>query len=677
MKTTIIHRMFEHANSTPQNIAFRFLNDLSNTPIEITFQELWQESSAIARHLQKLGNRNDRVMLFFPPGLSYVKAFYGCLMAGMVAVPLYPPRKNVKSDRIIKVAQSCQSTIALTTESEITVVKTSWEEQNTLGLPLEFHAVDQIRFREGDTPFDLPVLEYEKPAFLQYTSGSTGVPKGVMVTHENIVANCVHLSLMSSGNKDDIFVNWLPLFHDLGLVTAVLWPVYLGAPSTLMAPANFVREPAMWLKAITKYRGSMCGAPNFAYDLCSDKISDNDLDGLDLSSWRVCYNAAEPVRAETLNRFAARFKSIGFNENAFYPSFGMAEATACVTGVHWDIKPHQLHVNKKALANNVLEVVDDKHPQMKALVSCGTALEPHDLKIVDPESLQALKDGEVGEIWFSGPSVSPGYWQLQELSSTTFNQKIQGDGTQRGYMRTGDLGLIYQGELYVTGRIKDLIILRGRNYYPQDIEATTAKAHSAIRSGYVAAFSVVENDVEQLAVVAEIEREVFRSINADEVVQAIRHQIALDHEIAVSTVVLLRPYKIPVTSSGKIRRKQTKQMLLDGELEAINQLQSAESHRLLPQTQTEQRLLLIWEKALKNPSISIADNFFEIGGDSISGVDIIAGIKKEFDQLELDINAIQEVPTIAAMAQKIDLLLAYRASVQKTSSSARTTTLRI
>jgi acyl-CoA synthetase (AMP-forming)/AMP-acid ligase II/acyl carrier protein len=655
MNQTIIGSMIEHAGSKPDEIAFRYLTDLDQAPQELSFKGLWQDAQAIASYLSRIAEVGDRIMLFFPPGLAYVKAFYGCLIAGMVAVPLYPPRRNVKSDRIMKVAQSCQSTVALTTLSELTVVKGTWDEQNAINLPLNFHTTDHISYQDADLA-ELPQVDPAAAAFLQYTSGSTGTPKGVVITHANIIGNVRHLSLMSSGNPDDVFVNWLPLFHDLGLITAVLWPVYLGAPSNLMAPATFVREPVLWLKAISRYRGSMCGSPNFAYDLCSAKVAEADLAGLDLSSWRVAYNAAEPVRADTLDNFVARFGPCGFRAEAFYPGFGMAEATVFITGGEARLKPTILSVNKVALAAGQLELMDASDPLATRIVSCGTASEPHQVRVVDPDSACSLPEGRVGEIWFSGPSVSPGYWQLDELNAVTFHQNIVGETRSPGFLRTGDLGVMWQGELYVAGRIKDLIIVRGRNYYPQDIEASAGLAHKAIRQAAVAAFSVTEGGHEHLVVVAEIERECFRSMNADEVISAIRQQVMLDFDVSVDRVVLLKPYKIPLTSSGKIQRKQTREMLQSGELDVLAQSDiHAKKTQIDPVSPTEIKLHAIWLEVLQLEQISIADNFFEMGGDSVAAIEMAAALKKEFGGLELDTEQLQAFPTISLMAGFLDL----------------------
>ena len=655
MSFTIVDSIIEHAQSRPEAIAFQYLSDLEQTPHELTYQGLLQEAGAIALLLGKIAAPGDRIMLFFPPGMAYIKAFYGCLLAGMVAVPLYPPRRNSKSDRLIKVAQSCRSVVALTTLSELALVRAAWQEQNGLGLQLDFHATDGIVFDEN-APFVRPATNPDAIAFLQYTSGSTGTPKGVMVSHQNIIANVRHLSTMSTGNSADVFVNWLPLFHDLGLITAVLWPVYLGAISILMAPAVFVREPLIWLKAITRYRGSMCGAPNFAYDLCVSKIADRDLAGLDLSSWRVAYNAAEPVRAGTLEAFQSRFAACGLPPAAFYPAYGMAEATVLITGGNAAAVPPMLVANKQKLAEKQLCLVEPGHEQATRIVACGNALAPHQVCIVDPESCTALPDGKVGEIWFAGPSVSPGYWQLDELNQQTFDQKIAGNDSGTGFLRTGDLGVMWQGELYVTGRIKDLIILRGRNYYPQDIELSVAGAHPAIREGAIAAFAVTGHALERLVVVAEIEREHFRSIAPDEVIHAIRKQVAQDHDITPDQVILLKPYRIPQTSSGKIQRRQTRQMLLDGELELIADSNNAPRRSMVaPRTTTEQVVHTVWRTVLKNDDLCIHDHFFEVGGDSMAAIDMAAQLSAHFAGTTLESIQLQDYPTVATFAGLLDL----------------------
>lgn len=664
MSFTIVDSIIHHAKSNPDAIAFRYITSFEEAPIELTYKELFIRAHAIAQHLKSTNATESRIMLFYPPGLDYVVAFFGCMLAGMIAVPLYPPRKNSKSDRIFKVAQSCQAHTALTIRSELNTIKTCWNEQNKSNIELVFFATDELTNNPSEE-YVAPNIEAGTAAFFQYTSGSTGTPKGVVITHENIIANLHHLSLMSTGNKDDIFVNWLPLFHDLGLITAVLWPVFLGAPSTLMAPATFVRNPINWLKAISFYRGTMCGAPNFAYELCINKINNAELNELDLSSWRVAYNAAEPIKAKTLQNFVRKFSPVGFKTETFYPSYGMAEATVLISGGKFDAPPKILSVDKKLLAEGKLVLAEGSSQETIEIVGCGNALPPHDIKIVAPESGLELEDGNVAEIWFSGPSVATGYWELPETSSEVFNQtpvkrSSSEANTCINYLRTGDLGVIWDGELFVTGRMKDLIIFNGRNFYPQDIEMSAANAHPSIRPNAIAAFSCIEDDREHLVVVAEIEREYLRSIDPIKVKEVLRQQILLDHEINVDDIVLLKPYKIPMTSSGKIQRRLTKKQYEESTLESILITQEKTEKTFKPVTSAIGLIVhKIWCKTLNKNKIGGDDNFFELGGNSLNAIEIIAEIRLQISEINIDTNEFFEYPTIDTLSAYIELQIAH------------------
>ena len=661
MRFTLVDRLHQQALSRPDATAFHFLDDATLAPQDLTYAQLWRGAAGIAQHLRAQGAPGSRIMLFFPPGLAYITAFYGCLLAGMVAVPLYPPRRNVKSDRIVNVALSCNATLALSTAGELATLQAAWDEQNTCALPLTLLATDTMGASD-DVALQCPHTNPAGIAFLQYTSGSTGAPKGVIVTHENIVANAAHLTSMVPTDEGDVFVNWVPPFHDLGLVMGVLVPVMLGSLSVLMAPAGFVREPARWLRAISQYRGTRCGAPNFAFDLCVDKISAAELAQLDLSSWRVAYNCAEPVRADTLARFSERFGACGFRPQSFFPSYGMAEATLAMTGPSVEALPRVLNVDRAALAEMRVRVLPDGDSAGTALVGCGAARAPHEVRLVNPHSGLEAESGQVGEIWFRGPSVAPGYWGLDALSQAAFGNVLAGhqDAAAR-FLRTGDLGVQVDGELFIAGRIKDLIILRGRNYYPQDIEVSATRAHMAVRAGRVAAFSVEQDGREQLVIVAELEREHFRSVEPDQVIAAIRQAVAREHEVALDQVVLLRPYRIPMTSSGKIRRSQTRAMLADGTLETLALSSVAPTTARPPASATEAVLVSIWSTVLARSPIGTDDNFFEIGGDSLAAVEIAAHVGRAYPQLTLDASNMLDYPTIRLLAGWLDLALAHGA----------------
>jgi len=676
---SIARRLVENAESNPQGIAFRFLGDTGQEVETLNHAALYREVMGVASYLSQLAEPGSTIMLLFSPGLSYIKAFYGCLMAGMIAVPLYPPKASSKSDRIVKVAQNANSTIALTSPQDFAVVSALWGAQN--GQEISIHVIDQQVISTASDDMQVE-LDMHAPAFLQYTSGSTGSPKGVMISHENIVANAKHLSLMSTGNRDDVFVNWLPLFHDLGLVTAILWPTYLGATSILMAPASFVRRPRLWLEAITRYHGTMCGAPNFAYALCAEKVSEDELGSLDLTSWRVAYNAAEPINPNTLDAFANKFAVCGFRPEALYPAYGMAEATVMISGGNAANPPVLLTVNKKILEQNRLEVVSPAHPSAARLVGCGTADAPHDIRIVDPETCVELADGGVGEVWFSGPSVAQGYWRAQEATSATFGQTIinanDANGAKGVYLRTGDLGLRFQGELFITGRIKDIIILRGRNLYPQDIESSVAAANRAIRAGHVAAFAVNEDGDEKLVVVAELEREYFRSINVADVARAVSSRIYCDHEVELGHLVLLRPFRIPMTSSGKIQRAQTKALYLQKNLDVIGELhQLSPTLYVAPTTDTEIKLCAIWREILGRDRIGTDENFFEIGGNSLRAIEIMSRIENLWPGVSLEFEYFNEHATINSMANAIDARLMKRLMPQEQEFAGKRTVVRV
>lgn len=665
---TILHHMQHNAESNASGNAFTFLSDDGSTE-SLTHSQLWQDVCKVSRYLRMTVSPGSRILIFYPSGLEYIKVFYGCLLAGMVAVPLYPPRRNVKSDRIVKIAESCSASLALTGYSELENVQTTWQNENQSGVKLEICALD-FSMLPVDHAQNPDKITADQPAFLQYTSGSTGTPKGVTITHGNILANMRHLESTSSGNNRDVFVNWAPLFHDMGLVVTVLWPVYLGTLSVLMAPATFVRNPLCWLQAIHKYRGSICGAPNFAYDLCTDKIDAVDLKELDLSSWRIAFNSAEPVKYKTMEDFFHKFAQCGFRENTFYPAYGMAEATVFVAGGTADESLTSVSIERSRFTEHKLVPVAHDDPNSIRLVACGRVSEPHDLKIVDPQTRMETKDGEIGEIWFGGPSVSPRYWGLEKVSTQTFEQRIAGDLSARGYLRTGDLGAMLEGQVFVTGRMKDLIIFHGKNYYPQDIEDMATNAHSAVRSGHCAAFAVdADNEPERLILVAELERQHFRKANPIEIEAAIRERIFMNCGVNVDEIVLLKPYSIPMTSSGKIRRGETRQLYLNRKFEVIHATDHNVRTFVEPESEIERILCDIWSRLLKVSRVGIHDNFFDLGGNSLVAIEISSQIKRRFHDTEMDISQLLEMPTVAQMAQFIQMKFAYQESRNRLADS--------
>ena len=420
-----------------------------------------------------------------------------------------------------------------------------------------------------------PKINRDTLAFLQYTSGSTGQPKGVMVTHGNVLHNS-EVIYQSFGHHDRTkILMWLPMFHDMGLIGGVMQPLYAGLPAVLMSPIALAQKPFLWLQALSKYQITTSGGPNFAYDLLCQKITDKQRASLDLSHWSVAFTGAEPVRAETLDKFAELYEPCGFNKKAFYPCYGMAEATLFITGINASQYPTITYLDKKALTEDKVVTVAPDHPNSKAAVSCGHTWLEDEILIVDPETKVQCESDRVGEIWAAGMGIGKGYYQNVEQTTATFQATLAND-PNKTYLRTGDLGFIKDGELYITGRIKDMMILWGRNHYPQHIEETVESCHPALCPNHGAAFSVDVNGEEQLVIAHEINRTYLRKLNAEEVIGAIRLAVGEQNMANVFAVALLKTGSIPKTSSGKIQRRACQSMFLDGSLNTIAQWQQSE-----------------------------------------------------------------------------------------------------
>ncbi|HKV11511.1 MAG TPA: amino acid adenylation domain-containing protein, partial [Thermoanaerobaculia bacterium] len=549
----------------PDQWAFTFLADGETEAGRLTYAELDARATAIAAALARSVAPGERALLLFPPGLDFIAAFFGCLYAGVVAVPAYPPRPNDRSQsRLRSIARDAEPRAALTTSAILAGVegpKGLFAIAPELG-GLRWIPTDVPELWSGGLGWELPDPDPDSVAFLQYTSGSTSAPKGVMVTHANLVHNERMIGAAFEQDEDSIVVGWLPLYHDMGLIGNVLQPLHAGGRCVLMSPVAFLQKPLRWLSAISRYRATTSGGPNFAYELCLRKIGSEERAGLDLSSWRVAYNGAEPVRAETLERFAAAFAPCGFRRAAFYPCYGLAEATLFVTGGEPGRFPRVEAVDAAALERHEVEPAPPGSPAARLLVSCGRPSLGQRVAVVDPETGMEQPPGRVGEIWIAGESVARGYWKRDEATERDFHAFLLGapEGSEGPYLRTGDLGFLAEGELFVTGRLKDLIIIRGRNHYPQDLELTAERSHPDLRPGNGAAFSVEVGGEERLVVVHEVERR--RREGLSEVAEAVRRAVAEEHEVQVHEVVLIRVGTLPKTSSGKVQRRLCRDLYL-------------------------------------------------------------------------------------------------------------------
>ena len=567
--STLVELVRHRARCQPKANAFIYLVDGELEQVCLTYEELDRQARAIGAWLESLGLMGERALLLYPAGLEFITGFFGCLYAGVVAVPVYPPRRNRSLMRIQAIADDAEAKVALTTDTVLNRVEQLIDETPHLK---QLAWLDTCHVPEGmDKRWQMPDVHGDTLAFLQYTSGSTGTPKGVVLNHANLVHNSALIACGFEHTRSGTGVFWLPSYHDMGLIGGILQPLYVGQPNILMSPMTFLQKPYRWLSAISRWGGTCSGGPNFAYELCVRKITPEQRKTLDLSTWKVAFNGAEPVRADTLKRFAETFAPCGFNPNAFYPCYGLAEATLIVSGGYMSKPPVVRSFDSAALSNDTVIEVDSQSEGARALVGCGETLPDQTITIVDPETQTLSGPNRIGEIWVRGPSVAQGYWRQPEISEAMFRAYLKDTG-EGPYLRTGDLGFMLDDELFVTGRLKDLIIVRGVNYYPQDIELTIQRSHPRLREDCGGVFTVEKDGREQLIVVFEIERH--KQANFANVFDAIRRAVALEHDLNVDAIALIRAGTVPKTSSGKIQRHACRSGYLGEALDIVAQWQA-------------------------------------------------------------------------------------------------------
>src|SRR6185295_5724172 len=545
--------------------AYTFLVDGETEEVSLTYGALDVKARAIAARLQRLAALGERVLLLYPPDLEYIAAFFGCLYAGAVAVPVFAPRANRSLSRLQAIAVDAEAKVVMTTSAVFSRIEPFLAQVAELQA-MHWLVTDNID-EETAQEWKEPYIDGDTLAFIQYTSGSTALPKGVMVSHANILHNERMIQSAFRQTEQSVILSWLPLYHDMGLIGGVLQPLYVGAHCILMSPVSFLQKPLRWLQAISRYRATTSGGPNFAYDMCVQKIDPARRSELDLSSWSVAFNGSEPVRAETLKQFAKAFEPCGFQPEAFFPCYGLAEATLFVSGTPVVRPPVIKMFAAESLAKHrVEEQAGNADVDVQELVSCGTTFLGQETLIVNPETSTPCAPNEVGEIWIAGDSVAKGYWNRPEETQNIFRARLTGVSDET-FLRTGDLGFLHDGELFITGRLKDLIIIRGRNLYPQDIEQTVADCHTDLRRGGGVAFSVEMEGEERLVVVQELERHASSHLNG--VVQRVRQAITEEHEVQPAAITLVRAGSVPKTSSGKLQRRACREMFLSGSFETL------------------------------------------------------------------------------------------------------------
>jgi len=560
---TIIDLVRLRAECGPANRAYTFLSDGEEEEGSITYSELEYRSRAVAAWLQTKVQAGDRVLLLLPPGLEYLTAFFGCLFAGVIAVPAYPPkRRSSRSDgRIEAIVRDSVPSLILTSSSARIKHDPNDPPNRFCGIPW---AEEESIPSELAEEWSAPLVTAASLAFIQYTSGSTSLPKGVMVSHENLLHNQLMIQEACQHDSRSTFVSWLPLYHDMGLVGNVLQPLFIGAPCILMSPAVFVQKPVRWLRAITKYRAHTSGGPNFAYDLCVCKIPHHEREGLDLSSWTVAFNGAEPVRQETIDQFSWEFGNYGFNPATLSPCYGLAEASLIVSCKPRLEMPTSICLDPRMVEKRHLQTVASPDDLKQTVVSCGPPVINTEIVIVDPDTCMPCPPASIGEVWISGPSVAQGYWNRPQESEDTFRARLAVEDPRR-FLRTGDLGFIDDGELYIIGRLKDLIIIRGLNHCAEDLEWSAQQC--SLRIGSTAAFSIEAEGEEKLVLVLEAQ-----SASPDEddhLVASIRQALSELHEVQAHAIVFVRPGCLPRTSSGKIQRGLCRKLFLQGDLKPV------------------------------------------------------------------------------------------------------------
>ncbi|MBT6176894.1 MAG: FAD-dependent oxidoreductase, partial [Deltaproteobacteria bacterium] len=565
----LVHR----AKTTPDKRAFVFLEDGELKESALTYAELDRRSRSIAAELQARGLQGERALLLYPPGLDFVTAFYACAYAGVIAVPAYPPDPN-RIDRTLPRVQAivddCSASCVLTTSNIKAMATFLFPQGNSLA-QLDWFASDELQ-NQDPALWKKPKSTADTVIFLQYTSGSTGSPKGVVITNKSLLANQEMKRLSCDSNENSVILSWVPFYHDLGLIGGVVHPIYVGATSILMSPMDFLQKPIRWLSAISRYKVTFSAGPNFAFDMCVAKIPPEDRTGLDLQSWTMALVGAEPISAKTLARFTEAFEPHGFKPTAFFQGYGLAEAVLSVSSGAIGKMHNTLQVNSQDLHKNI--VTPASSGDTIEVVSCGLPLTDQEIIIVHSDTLEVLPEMKVGEVWIRGDNVTQGYWNRPESTRETF-QGYTREPQEGPYLKSGDLGFFHDGELYITGRIKELIIIRGQNHYPTDIEETISQLewnHDALRPGNCAAFSVQLDGQDELIIMQEVEPRLSKGnrhksdvddlsrtgAGHQQIMNAMREAVAKVHGIQAHSIFLLWPGSMPKTSSGKIQRREAK-----------------------------------------------------------------------------------------------------------------------
>ena len=645
---TLVDVLRGWSEARPDALAYTFLLDGESEEARLTYGQLDRNARTIASALRARLPAGGRALLVYPPGLDFIAAFYGCLYAGVVAVPVFPPMPGKSPEALERVAADSGAAVSLTTSAILGFAEALLDTSEVLK---KLHWMSTDDLPDDSASWRRPELDSRSVAFLQYTSGSTRAPKGVCVTQENLMVQEDFIRKVFEHDERTVVVGWLPLYHDMGLIGNVLQPMYLGGHCVLMSPFDFLGSPLRWLEAISRYRATTSGGPNFAYELCVRRFQPERAAALDLSCWKVAYNGAEPLRASTLERFARTYAPHGFREGAFLPCYGLAEATLAVSAG----RPVFASFDRRALERREAVAAPRDTEGAITLVGSGSVM-LGSVQVVEPESRVPCAPGGIGEIWLSNACVANGYWQSSESAATFDARLANGEGP---FLRTGDLGFLRDGELFVVGRLKDMLIIHGRNYYANDLEATAEASYPGLRSGCGAAFGVERDGEEQVVIVQELAES--STERCAEAAEAIRQAIIHTHGLPVAAVVLLQPKSIFKTSSGKIRRQDCKKAFLAGTLKVLGELRFEAPEAVAggaPGTETEQAIVGVWAEllGLSGTQVGLDTSFFALGGDSVLAAQAVNRLGELF-QVQLRLEEAMADLTVRGLARVVDAQL--------------------
>lgn len=631
--------------------AYAILADDLNVAAEVTFSDLRSNVVSLAGALTSRCRPGDRVVLALENGLDCAEMFWACIVAGLVAVPSPAPRQlgEVGARRLRGIVE----------DSGAALVVTAPEHRDELAhLPVAWASRQSLSEAAPASPPDVSIAPHDL-AYLQYTSGSTSEPRGVELTHANVMAHCTILQpVIDRSGPPTSILSWLPWFHDFGLIQGLFSPIYLGIPTYLMPTIAFMRRPLSWLDAITKFKISDSGAPDSAFVACLKALSRKPGWSGDLSSWTLAITGGEPVRAETLESFAQAFAPHGFRSRTFAPAYGMAEAVLALSMKPPGELPLLLHLDPEALQEGRVRDAQPGRAQ-RTFVGSGTFLDGIDVRIVEPERAIALAPDEIGEIWVRGPSIGRGYKGQAALSKQTFGAQLADDGKAGArYLRTGDLGFVRDGQIFITGRLKDIIVVHGRNLYPHDLELTAESAHPSVRASGTIAFGVEREDGEAVVVLAECAGKPDAE-KAREVIDRIRSEVSGEHGIEVQEVVLVRRGTLPQTSSGKPQRSVAKRAYLKGDYESETRLHARPAREIVPgpKDDAERIVAEAWKSVLNPDRLDVEADFFALGGNSLIATQLVSRINAA-SGADLPIRAVFEAPSVAGLSEKLREALA-------------------